>query len=478
MDNKFGIIEPQQFNIEEVLLITSDGTGISLKPSMLELAIYEDLFSPALTGHVALTDAAGFIESFNITGFNYINISFSKTSPDDPTQYQKYFRIYKIGKNSQKTRSNEAYVIDFCSEELVLTQQKKVARSFTNRTISDIVTTIVREELKSNKNIDGIERTEGVYNFVIPNKNPFKAISWLSNYAKPAKLGSTYIGADMLFFETRKGYNFRSLQSMYKDPVFAEYHYSPQNVSSDAQQQEDLVYGLKSMLTCRITEHFDTMRGIGRGLFANKIIGVDTLLRQQVVTGFKYDDYINGKLNAQGGNKPITLNPYPLTNNSTNKDGKTVSEMVDSVVKVLVTNGQQRNNPLIKGEPTVVGTIAPTIDAETYIPYRTAQIGLANFIKVEFTIPGDPLLTVGSIVKLNIPSLSISENSNEKRLNKYYSGKYIVSAINHKLDYRGIYVCVVEAITDSLSYPNIAAAQSGAGDIAKGIGPIEGGVTI
>jgi hypothetical protein len=126
----------------------------------------------------------------------------------------------------------------------------------------------------------------------------------------------------------------------------------------------------------------------------------------------------------------------------------------------MTTNAEQRNQELIKNDIEALKTVAPSIGIETYIPYRTAQIGLARYIVVEFGIYGDPRLTVGSKVKLNIPSLSLADSSRGKALNKYYSGNYLVSAVRHMLDFRGRYFCTVEAITDSLASPNVPVDNS------------------
>jgi hypothetical protein len=77
-------------------------------------------------------------------------------------------------------------------------------------------------------NIEIIEETTGMSNLIMPKLRPFEAISWLSNYARPQSTGT--VGADMLFFETKNGFNFRSLQSMYKDDVYATYKYQAKNI--------------------------------------------------------------------------------------------------------------------------------------------------------------------------------------------------------------------------------------------------------
>lgn len=445
------ISNPQEFIISSVDLITSSGQVINLKPVLLELSIYESMYSGMVSGHVSISDSQGFIEVFNITGFNFVRIGFSKDGEKNPLS-DVYFRIHKIGKNIPISRGNEEYTINFVSEDVFVNQQKKIVKSYNEQTINSIIQDVLINELKTFRHLlPGaiFEETEGTYSFIISNKTPFEAIQWLCGYAKPAKVQYGHYGADMLFFDTLNGYNFRSLQSLYNEKVYAEYFYSPQSVYSPG-DREYLEYGLKNMLSLNIKKHFDSLDATQTGLYANKLITIDPLLQEYQVTEFKYNDYFNSA---------SKLNKFPITTGYKNRDDKTESEMTNAVFKVMTTNAKQRQNPLISN-PQALKTIAPSIDIETYIPYRTAQLGLSRSMVVEFTVYGDPNLRIGSKVKLNIPSLSLDDNTGKKANNKYYSGHYIVSAIRHILNFRGQYLCLVEAVTDSLSAENVRTDNS------------------
>ena len=87
------------------------------------------------------------------------------------------------------------------------------------------------------------------------------------------------------------------------------------------------------------------------------------------------------------------------------------------------------------------------IAIETYVPYRTAQLVLSNQVKVEITIPGDPSLCVGTTINLSLPSTA----STSKPTDKYYAGKYLITAIRHKIDNTGLYHSIIEASSDSVS---------------------------
>lgn len=440
----YGVADSQQFTISSILLILNDTSSVDIKFATEELVFYEDIFSPAASGYVLITDASGWIENLNINGFNKVQVTFSKVGSDDPNAFKRLFRVYKIGERYQISRSKEKYALHFCSEELIINEQIKIVRSYPNTQISTIIYSILTGDLgapgpgESITKIGTIEDTSGYYSFIIPNIKPFEAFSWLSTYAQPSD--KRYIGADMLFYENRNGYNFRSLQSIMNDPVYNTYNYSPKNISGVS-----LGFSLSGIISYKFTNTFDLLKTVSSGGYANKLLSLDPLLRQTKTTEFNYDNYAGSKLNKYGTSSP-----------QTNRFGKTVSSTSSAVYKVATSNKNQLTSLNITSNATGLSSVVPDIAIDVYIPNRTAQMSMINQIKIEFSIPGDPGLSVGRVVKLNIPSLSYDGNENSLNLDKYFTAKYIISKVKHVMDNKGIYNCVCEAITDSTSNPVLA----------------------
>jgi len=69
------------------------------------------------------------------------------------------------------------------------------------------------------------------------------------------------------------------------------------------------------------------------------------------------------------------------------------------------------------------------IDIIRHIKKRRFDDGLA----VEITIPSNPYLHVNDIIKLKFPSFERTDNHKEFKDDKYFSGKYLVVAIEHVL---------------------------------------------
>lgn len=430
-----GIYLPQDFSLKELAISTANGRKYELRQLLVELSYYEDIYSFVISGHITLIDAQGLIETLNLTGNEYIDMIFSKDG-NKKTEIKKSFRVYKSGPVIPSENLNsQVYTLYFCSEELVLSEQTKISKSFKGKKISEIIQNILTDKLKTNKRYK-IEETWGMYDFVIPKFKPFEAISWLSNYARPYEFGSAG-GADMLFFETHEGFNFRSLQSIFADDVSFTYTYAAENVNKNL---ELLQKKFLNVLDYEISKPYDVLNGISSGTYANQLITIDPLTRTSRVKNFDYSKYAQQKLNLAA---PI--------NSSKNRLGKTTFNSYESVVKLASGNSDQQSVPYIKQQ----GGVAKDIFIETYVPNRTAQISLANYTTIKASVPGNPGIFAGSIIQFNL--LTLKPSLNKKELDAHYSGKYLVSAVRHILDTGGTYQTILELSKDSSpkSYPNV-----------------------
>jgi len=426
---KSGISYPQDFYISKLQFITPSGP-IDFERLLIEFSYYEDIFSFVSSGHLSVVDGQGFIESLQLSGNEFLEIEYSK-SKNGPSN-KNTFRVYKIGDRVPGGNPNTSfYTLYFCSEELLLSEQNKITKTYPGTKISDIVKNILDEELKIlPKNIYKIEETTGLYDFSIPRLKPFEAISWLSTYARP-EAGGTTGGADMLFFETKDGYNFRSIKSMLSAPPMATYKYQLNNLES-----ADLTEKIFTVLDYEFVKTQDMLENISSGMVANKLISIDPFKKSYNTTNFN----INSKETNTGSLK--------------NRLGQNQNESYDSVVKVVTTNAGQRDVPYIK---EVEGSVAQDIFIETYVPNRTSQINLANYITVKMTVPGNPILTVGRTMNFNLLSQRNSSNNTQKDLDAFYSGKYLITAARHVISAEGKYITVLEIVKEKTEkrYANI-----------------------
>ena len=204
----------------------------------------------------------------------------------------------------------------------------------------------------------------------------------MSTYARPQPPN---VGADMLLYEDKFGFNYRSLQSLVKQQVYNSYSYNPKNINKTTGTLTQRVY---DVATYEILDSYDALAATHSGMFANRLISVDPLLRRFKITDFDYGSYA-------GSAK--TLNKFPITNNFINRKGDGVNQTPEAVMKLVFSNYNQKDAAYIK---QVNAGVAHDIFAETYIPNRTAQLPLVNYTRIKISVPGDSALTVGRVVEI------------------------------------------------------------------------------
>jgi len=435
--------------------------ALELKPHLVELNFFEDLYNNSISGKLVISEALGLLSRVGINGTEFIKISFSKINDESDT-IDRTFRIYSITDRVYDiAKLFESYTINFCSEEFLVAQQYRISKSFQNKKISEIVSSILSDYLKvggKNRKQGGIEETTGLYDFILPNKKVFETINWLAMYALPATQNP---GADMLFFENNAGYHFRSLQSLFVQKTFATYFFNPKNVSI-SNGKKDLNQEIFNVMKLEILDSFDTLGAVEFGSFSNRVISLDILTRKKTVTDFNYNEYLpNSK----------SLNGKPVTNNYTDRHKKAIFEeppkdLEAGSLRMAVSNSDHQNNSWVKNRP---GSVSHDISVEKYLPNRVAQLSLANYNRIRVTIPGNTQVTVGVVIQFNTVRIQEISSNSEKTLDPQLSGRYLVTAVRHIIT-NIAYITVLELAKESTTerYTNVNMSDSSWNALVEG----------
>jgi len=446
VSNPNALVYGTDYVLEDILLYTPTlGGSLSIKDKMVELNYFEDIYNNTISGQVVLSDAIGLINAGSLNGNEFIHITIKKTGEDEAI-INKNFRIFSItNRNVSVNNTFENYTINFCSEEFLLSEQYRISKGYTAQPISNIVQDIFDSFLKPQKSIN-IDPTDGLYDFVLPNKKIFETINWLSTYAQPLSGGTGTgkgTGADMIFFENSLGYFFTSLQNLYSQNSWASFSYNPKNINIEKNSNSTLEQEVYNVLKFEILDQFDTLSGISKGIFSNRLITIDPLLRIKRVTNFNYNKYFDSS---------TKMNSEALVNNYQNRYGKYLfdappDDMESGVLRLASSNSDQYNRaPAIKNNPAAV---AHDIYIENYVPNRVAQIALSNYQRIKITVPGIPTATVGIPIDFNAYGISVNINKDTQRTpDPLLSGKYLITAVRHIVTNTD-YITVMELAKES-----------------------------
>lgn len=438
------------FQLESVGIISGSGV-FDLTSFLVELSYFENIFSPFISGKLVISDAAGLVNMMSLNGNEYIKIAFRKNNrqlhnPDTET-INRTFRVVSISERTINTGNNyETYFIEFCSEEMVLSEQYRISKSYNKKTISDIIIDVVNNYLGVgvNKNTKSFfyEKTDGVFDIILPNKKIFDTITWLCNYAKSS---NNKLGADMLFFETNLGFQFNSLQTLFNRKPVQTFTYNPKNLP-DPNGNPLLDEEQTEIMKLEMVNNFNTLKGASKGTFSNRLIAINPLTRTKNSIDFSYNDYYAKSDNGR-------LNSSPVINNLKNRYGKALydappANMESGPLRVCMTNSGQENVDYIKSKP---GSVTNNFFVENNIPNRIAQLELAQYNKLKVVIPGYNEVYAGMVVNIEVVmTTTVTEDMGERILDPYLSGNYLVSALRHLIT-NNSYITVMELIKDSSS---------------------------
>ena len=397
--------EYSAFSIDDLSIIFSVGEGeqqsFSIRGIMEKIEITENIISPVITGSVVVADT-NVIARILKTGSTFLSFKMSKD--EENFVYEKTMRIYKQEKRKLSTQTSEKFILYFCSEEMILSEQSKISRGYTE-TYSKIAENILIDFLGVSSENMTISESIGVKKIAIPTLRPFDALFYCANRAV-----NTKNIPDFLFFENKEGFNFVSLETLYSEPAFSIF-FTAKNTVVDEEGKQSF-FGAKHS---EVSSQFNLLDSIKKGTYSSTILGFDlitrTLFRQQVNNSY-YDK--KAKLNTETNLPTIS-----------NKKGVLASEAYDSKVMTLVTDSQYRRSQYaMKKDPT-----AKLHDPEISLAHRNSVFSFISAKRMKILLPGNFDLTVGMIVDLKYPKRGKIDNTEE--LDNSFSGKQLVIAVRH-----------------------------------------------
>ncbi len=116
MTEQEGINRAGDVLVEQLTLIASDNTVIDLNEFVVELNLFEDLFSNFLHGNLVLSDSRNLIEKLNLHGEEVLILKVRTPSLDKIHTISKTFRTYKISdRKIVRDNNTQTFVIHFTS---------------------------------------------------------------------------------------------------------------------------------------------------------------------------------------------------------------------------------------------------------------------------------------------------------------------------------------------------------------------------
>ncbi len=428
------VSQSTDFSFKELTLVLQNGEILDIASIFDELNLYDNIFSPCLSGSILLTDANSIAEKLKFDGQELpkIRILIDKTGePIEALRYQKQFVIYNMSKKSVVNLTTQRYTLYFCSEEFPLSLQKKVNQHY-KAPYHEIVKKILTDYLKvpngkptnGKAGIGKIQETRQEFLFDMPTLTPFDSINWISKRA----IADDSANPDFLFFELQRvGYNFRSLKTMFEDPVKFLINFNPKNLNANPGSE------FLSARELKILSQYSVLENVKGGSYAGNKLLFDTYTREFRIV--PEEDIHSSSVKVGKSNLP----------EEKNLDNKSYKEMHDSRIVAHPYFEYRKDRPYLKEQcPENLDFLD---NPEQYIYKRKPIFTNLMQRRIQLLMPGNFGLNCSQIITLFVPKYSIKQE--DEVLDKTLSGKYIIIGTRHIIRYDK-HQTLLEVATDKI----------------------------
>ena len=385
--------EPTQFTIGEITIDGKDVIGL-----FFSISIYENIYSPIITGNITLidTDGAGFIETQGLEFIEEIKFSFTNANG---TQLDFTGDLNGL-RNEEVKNQKRMYTIDFTSKSVRKNEQTFIMEKFSDKSPEDIAKQMVEEELEAT--IDQFNGNGIPMTFTGGNRRPTDIIKYVLTHgvtqqseesSGDSKEGTTKGTTGFLCWETLSGYRFSDVNSIMKGDI-GESH-----------------TGFKTQL-------------------ANYAVSMEKSMKGIIDYDFKQIGDFQSKLRSGGfKNRVITFNMdtgqyveqvYDDTKNMTQKQQEYATAPSRVMVKAFTNERYEKG--CTPAQPNTYD------QSKKYLAQNAVMQNTFNDQIGNFTIPPDYSMRAGDSLEVKIPKV-VSEKGGG--YDKKHSGKYIIRQVGH-----------------------------------------------
>ena len=421
-------IDPSLY--ESIIIEAADGSqSVDVKLGVTNLLYYEDLFSPTITAVMEVVNTGGTIEGeggkfmsiysglplrggervfIKVKGNNETNPGLDFSTPDTALYVSS---IKAVIRDSRR----EVFTIALTTRESITNETSRIHQKYKKQPVHDIVENIIRTYLSSNKALIYDESKKN-YGFIGNFKKPFTTLVWLASKGIPVAPDGGGL-AGFLFYETIRGYNFRSIDKLIVEGIT---RVEQRGNVYDYESKEVQTYGEntdRNILNFSVSKNNDLLRKMRYGMYSSFHVEFDpaTMSFTPLSKGtFSMVDQIlkYGDLR--------TLGTTPELPKIVNDEGVNISEMPSRIFSSVKDSGVIEQ-----------GGISPEANA-TPSEYQRESLLRYNLLfnqVVNMTVPSNTNLAVGDC--LNIHLVNTSEGADYDR---EQSGLYMIKELCHSFD--------------------------------------------
>tara|TARA_B100000212_G_scaffold161_1_gene123 strand:- start:254 stop:1576 length:1323 start_codon:yes stop_codon:yes gene_type:complete len=426
----------EQFEISSL-----DGTRkVDIAAGVVAFSFFENLFSPHITAKVIVANTAvpslgdTVYHGLPLKGGERVNIKIASNSENNAIldlTGENALYVSSI-RNVFSEAESETFGLNLVSREAISNETSRVGKKFSQK-ISTSVKKIIEEFLLTEKNIN-IDDTENDYAFIGNLRKPFTILTWLASKSVPASskegevVGGKSSTAGYFFYETRDGFNFRSIDALCtQEPVGQKYIYQPGILNVDDPNKDFRIIQYSTTRNNNFVDNLERGAYCTHRMYYNPLYGTFTTQAQGTFTTKQFE----GKLNNLGRDFKVETPQY-------DKSGKTVGELPSRVVTGVLDFGtlEKKNKNSFK----------QNADPMEFHSQAMMRYNLIFNIQLVATIPLNTNLVAGALIDCVFPKITTEE---QKEVDQEQSGLYMIKELTHHYESDGSFT-KLKLIKDTL----------------------------
>mgnify|MGYP003144513221 CR=1 FL=1 len=443
--------KPGDYNLKEIVIVNSRGERADIKASVLELNLFESIHQGSMLGTLIVTDSLNLVNLVPITGKERLYFKLTTagaTGPKDAINANPEdgypFHIYKLANRKEIEHNVSQYILYFGTREFVRNLRTKVSQAYSGDISASALKILKDEQVLDSKKPVFFEPTRNAQKFVIPNMRPLKAIGMLADKA----LSKNGKGAGYYFYETTKGFYFRSwenmcsIESLHKREPKMIFRYDAKKIPN---VPERIFMNERAIDAYEFKQHFDSASQTAQGVYSQNVIFYNFFNKEIQRTNWKFHHHWEDLKHTDEKNLPQLNDPVDVDPKDDGIGDKGVGDYISSKTTLVPTTrfAHNDNTGAYGDDPGSEGL------TEAIKNYQYASI--KNNILV-ITIKGHANLQSGDMIQVDIPPIDKDKTKRKdtgQQYDDHHSGNYIITAIHHKvIDQQYLQIC--ECVKDSV----------------------------
>ena len=438
------------YDLKNIFLHNHFGEVIDIKKLVQEMNIYESIYKNALTGSVVIVDAQNLIAKLEIQGTERISFTLSTPGAIDERSIINAsettghpFHVYKITDRKQLSPGTLLYTLHFGSREFMRNLRTKVSQAYDGRLDMSVLNILTDENYLDSKKEMTYEPCGNSDKIVVPNIRPFDAINMIASKSLPEKSN----GVGYYFYETTKGFHFRSWDNMisvngrHTRDTKQQFYYMPLNIT-DPEIEDKINHEYKSVESYRFINNFhDVAANTVGGTYGHRVISYNLFDKsfEQDDYNYHYDFNFSKHTETAGRNRS---EKFAIAESFVDEDDLTVSDYPESRVSLQSTTKFLHNED--KGAVYGLDVLQ---DGKLTGKRIAQQAQVIQGTTLKLVVKGQSYLEAGDLIEFKLRS--VDEKNPDGAEDPQYAGKYVITKIRHQISPEK-YMMILECVKDSV----------------------------